>query len=129
LCSQHQNIALKIKAIQDIAGTKNPDNFIQNNTDGVIQEKLGQIQKSHVTYTEWKRVDESGKMKWKQVQTNVTKAEFVEIFTKDVKEFRAHVHRVKNQYSQMRHLRENLEDGHVLIWMDFAENFTCSALD
>lgn len=29
----------------------------------------------------------------------------------------------------MRNRRENLEDGHVLIWMDFAENFTCTALD
>jgi len=51
------------------------------------------------------------------------------MFTKDVKEFRAHVDRVKNQYSQMRRRRENLENGHVLIWMDFAENFTCTALD
>jgi len=58
-----------MKAIQDEAGTKNPDNFIQNNTDADKQEKLRQIHGSHVTFTEWKRVDESGKMRWKQVQT------------------------------------------------------------
>ena len=129
LCSRHQNIALKIKAIQIVAGTKNPDKFILTNTDEDIQDKLRQLDESHVTFTEWKRVDESGKIRWKQVQTKVTKAAFVEMFTKDVKEFRAHVDRVKNQYSQMRHRRENLQDGHVLIWMDFAENFTCAALD
>lgn len=85
LCSRHQNIALKIKAIQNVAGTKNPDNFIRKNTDEDIQENLGQINDSHVTFTEWKRVDESGKIRWKQVQTKVTKAAFVEMFTKDVK--------------------------------------------
>ena len=29
------------------------------------------------------------------------------------------VERVKNQYAEMRQLRENLDDCHVLIWMDF----------
>lgn len=88
---------MKIKAIQDVAGTKNPDNFIHKNTDADIQEKLRQIHGPHVTFTEWKRVEESGKMRWKQVQTKVTKAKFIDMFTKDVKEFRAHVDRVKNQ--------------------------------
>jgi hypothetical protein len=29
----------------------------------------------------------------------------------------------------MRQLRENLDDGNVLIWMDFAENFSCTSVD
>ena len=129
LCSRHQNIALKLKAIQEIAGTKNPDDFIAHNTDNEIYEKLQKIDKSNVTYTEWKRQDENGKMRWKQVQTVFSKDRFVAMLTEDVKLFRKHVQRVKTQYGEMRRLRENLQDSHVLVWMDFAENFTCAALD
>lgn len=121
LCSRHQNLALKIKAIQDVAGTKNPDNFIGNNSDDDIQENLRKLDKTNVTFNEWKRVEEKGKLRWKQVQTTIIKAEFVDTFTKG---FRAHVNRIKNQYSEMGHLRENLENGHVLVcFMDFAEHF------
>lgn len=48
---------------------------------------------------------------------------------KEVEEFRAHVSRVKVQYCEMKQLRENIPAGHVLIWMEFAENFTCTALE
>ena len=129
LCSRHQNIALKIKAIQEVTGTKNPDDFIAKNTDDEVQEKLQNIDKSNVTFIEWKREGDNGKLRWKQVQTVVTIENFTKMFMQDVMDFREHVNRVKNQYSQMRRLRENSNDGHVLVWMDFAENFTCAALD
>lgn len=29
----------------------------------------------------------------------------------------------------MRYLQENLDDGYVLLWMDFAENYICISLD
>lgn len=56
--------------------------------------------------------------------SDFTKEEFITLFIADVTNFRSHVDRVKNQYSQMKVLRENLEEGHALVWMDFAENFT-----
>lgn len=60
LCSRHQNIALKIKAMQDVAGTKNPDNFIRNNGDDMIQEKLRQLEQSDVKFAESNRGEENG---------------------------------------------------------------------
>ena len=66
----------------------------------------------------------------KQVQTTVQTSDFVEKFAKDVFEsILKHVERVKNQYTQMKILRGDLEDGHILFWMDYAENFTCVSLD
>lgn len=61
----------------------------------------------------------------KQVQVEIAKNEFVETFMKEVEEFRAHVQRVKAQYTEMKKLRGNLELGHVMIRMDF----TCPALE
>ena len=47
----------------------------------------------------------------------------------NIQGFREHVERVKVQYGHMRVLRENLDDGHVMVRMDFAENFTCTAIE
>ena len=121
--------SLKINAVQEVTGTKNPDDFIAKNTNDEVQEKLQNIDKSNVTFIEWKREEDNGKLRWKQVQTVVTVENFTKMFMQDVTDFREHVNRVKNQYSQVRRLRENLNDGQVLVWMDFAENFTCAALD
>jgi hypothetical protein len=71
---------------------------------------------------EWKKVSENGKFRWRQVVTR-------ERFMKDVDAFRDHVFRVKTQYTEMKRLRENLPEEHAMAWMDFAENFTCSALE
>jgi hypothetical protein len=40
-------------------------------------------------------------------------------------DFRDHVDRVQNQYSEMRKLRENLPENEIVLWMDFAEK-ACS---
>lgn len=50
-------------------------------------------------------------------------------FTKSSLEFREHVKRVNNQYAAMRNLRDNMKDGEVLVWMDFAENFNCLSVE
>ena len=57
------------------------------------------------------------------------KAEFINDFLKEHNEFKKHVERVRNQYCEMRKLRENLAEGHIVVWMDFAENYICSSMD
>jgi hypothetical protein len=44
-------------------------------------------------------------------------------------DFRDHVDRVQNQYSEMRKLRENLPENEIVLWMDFAENFLCTSVE
>lgn len=39
------------------------------------------------------------------------------------------VDRVKTQYAAVNKLKENLPPGHLIIQMDFVENFICSSID
>lgn len=53
----------------------------------------------------------------------------VDHMLKDLETFRCHVQRVQTQYREIRRLEENLPQGEVLLWMDFAENYTCASLE
>jgi len=48
---------------------------------------------------------------------------------KQICEFTEHVQRVKAQHAAISTLKENLPQGHVMIQMDFAENFACDSAD
>jgi hypothetical protein len=41
------------------------------------------------------------------------------------KAFTEHVDRVGEQYSQIKKLKENIQENEVIVQMDFAENFSC----
>ncbi|XP_063966655.1 uncharacterized protein LOC135156857 [Lytechinus pictus] len=135
LCSRHQNLLLKLKCLRrnGIKCTLNPDNFIsQNQSDeGMIENIDAQLPTSIATmiFKEWKRVCDKGKFRWKEVQTEVTRREFLNLLRASLPDFRAHVGRIAKQYKELRKLRENLKEGEVLVWMDFAENYTCSAME
>ena len=73
-------------------------------------------------------MEKSSRQRKVQMATHQKKEDFTEKM-KDVEEFMGQVFRVKTQDSEMKKLRENLPIGHVVAWMDFAENFTCSALE
>ena len=49
----------------------------------------------------------------------------MEIFKNEVAEFRAHVNRIKNQYTQLRQLKDNLPDDDIIMQMGFAEDYRC----
>lgn len=48
---------------------------------------------------------------------------FVEHLLKGLQLFRCHVQRVQSQYRETRRL------GEILLWMDFAENYTCASME
>jgi hypothetical protein len=41
------------------------------------------------------------------------------------KAFTEHVDRVGEQYSQIKKLKENIQENEFIVQMDFAENFSC----
>lgn len=47
-------------------------------------------------------------------------------FSQECKAFRQHVCLVKNQYGEIKKLRENLSENEMVVQMDFSENYTCS---
>lgn len=51
------------------------------------------------------------------------------MFQTYVAEFSEHVERVKQQYHELRTLKENLPELEMILHMDFAENLSCRSLD
>ncbi|XP_046544601.1 uncharacterized protein LOC124254795 [Haliotis rubra] len=132
LCSKHQNMALKLKSLKsfNVVSTSSPDAFIKAHTQSEIERQLSQIQLDKVTYKTWKKVTDSrGKSKMKLVDEEVAKDDFISNFLSQCTQFREHVARVQTQYAQLRFLKGNLPDSHVIIQMDFAENYLCQCLD
>ncbi|CAC5377379.1 unnamed protein product [Mytilus coruscus] len=87
------------------------------------------LESTTIKFTQWKRVPDGTKMRFKEIEETLTKADFCVKFDKDLAEFRDHVDRVHTQYSELKRLRENLPENEVLIWMDFAENFGCVSVE
>lgn len=130
LCTRHQNMARTAKVLkqQNIEVSVNPDVFVKETLDiNTIQNKVA----DSVKVPQWKRivVEDKVKDRCKQVmrivETEMTKHEFLNHVQTQRNDFEDHVDRVKTQYSQIKDLKQNLPESHVLVHMDFAENFAC----
>ena len=51
------------------------------------------------------------------------------MFLKDVADFKEHTECVANQFREVKNLKENLPNGHVIVQMDFTENYTCRSFE
>lgn len=128
LCTHHQNLHLKLKALAPRFSDR-PDTFIKDNTDAEINEKLNNLQES-VSYEEWRRVEThlpNGKLRYntRLVKVEVPVEQFKESFKIQVGKFREHAYRVTTQYSEVKRLKENLKENEGTLQMDFAQNYTC----
>ncbi len=57
---------------------------------------------------------------WQKLDSAVA---LVNIFEKHLVTFAAHHYRIRHQYQAIRNARENLQEGHVLLHIDFSENY------
>ncbi len=78
---------------------------------------------SHVLAWKMKSTDSNSLKKKKYVMS------LKKIFVDDFRAFSSHVFKVKQQFETFSKLRKNLLTSHVLAWMDYAENFTCSSVE
>lgn len=125
-------MALKIKSLlpHGEVCSKMPVVFIkQYETDEKLKEELKEKLGDEVAFKQWKKVNDGDKYRWKEVEERMPKHTFVEQLLKDLQLFRCHVQRVQSQYREIRRLRENLPVGEILLWMDFAENYTCASME
>ena len=65
----------------------------------------------------------------KIVEVESESTQFKEDMKMQTKAFTEHVDRVGEQYSQIKKLKENIQENEVIVQMDFAENFSCRSLD
>ena len=68
----------------------------------------------------------NGKKKINVVNIEMSKEDFKAKVVNSANMFCDHVKMVKIQYTEIQNLKENLPDGHVIAWLDFAENYTSS---
>ena len=133
LCTYHQNFSLKIKAMrkEGVRCSANPDVFVKEfQTDESLETVLqNDLPETEMKYKHWKKEHDGEKYRWKEREESIAKKDFIILVLKEVAEFRQHVHRVQNQYREVRRLRENLPQNEILVWMDFAENYTCSTVE
>ncbi|XP_066298277.1 uncharacterized protein [Branchiostoma lanceolatum] len=133
LCTRHQNFALKLKTLKqhNCVKTTNPDNFLQAFPDAdKVESLLSNLPPDgNIKYDEWKRVEVDGKKKMKIVTSEVETTAFCAKFKEEVPHFRQHVARANEQYSQLKTLKENLDQNHIVIQMDFAENYKVKSND
>ena len=132
LCTKHQNMALTAKTLkkEGIEVPLNPEVLVRDIPDMVsVKEKLS----DQVVVRQWKRVqiEEKGKKKFvtRVVESTLSKDEFLLHLEQQITQFKDHVARVETQYTQMRHLKKHLPPHHVIIQMDFAENYSCKSMD
>lgn len=130
LCTKHQNMSLKLKAIKQhtaLQYTNNVDTFFSKHTDDDIKESLTVIEAQQIRYSTWKKVDTGdGKKRMKVVEEEKRKEEFIDMFMGECETIRYHISLVQNQYREVKRLKENLDINEMIVQMDFAENYTCS---
>lgn len=133
LCQKHQNFALKLRCLKNykVSTVTSPDKFMDTyNTEEKLSTLLQGINMTTIRYQEWKRKKMSdGKERMRVVDLELPRGEFIEVMTKTYKDFASHIHKVIEQYKGLKHMKERLPVNHVLIQMDFSENYTCQSLE
>ena len=128
-CIHHQNMALRVQAVRKcgVKISENPENLILHIDD---MDTLLSSLPEKVPYKVWKKVElENGRTKMKIVEVESESTQFKEDMKMQTKAFTEHVDRVREQYSQIKKLKENIQENEVIVQMDFAENFSCRSLD
>lgn len=134
LCQKHQNMALALKNMKSV-GVKvptSPDEFARQLKESSINlnDIFLEISSENVKYEQWKKIEmPDGRKRTKIVEREITKEDFVTVVQTQICEFQEHVARVRLQYEALHNLKDNLPEGHAIIQMDFAENFTCSSAE
>lgn len=127
LCSYHQNIALKLAAIFPKLKPSPDAFFAERDDDGIrkcITEQLAG--KSEVVFSNWE-ISADGKKRMKCTTETKQTEDFVPLMMESVPAFRRHLERVSAQFHAVKELKQRLPDGHIVVQMDFAENFTHQA--
>lgn len=129
-CLRHQNMAFKVQTLRNHGAklSKNPENILLHEDN--LDDLFNCVQSGQVNFKIWKRVELGNKQKkMKVVEKQVGREEFIEIVKEEIIQFSSHVQRLRTQFQQLKVNKETLKPHHMIVQMDFAENFSCRSLD
>ena len=117
-----------------LINTVNPDVFKKSyTTDEKLDEVLDKIDTEEIKFSQWKRinVEKDGKntKKIKLINTAQSPAEFATNFKAEFHLFCEHAARAKEQYEQIKQLKIKMPSSLVIAQLDFAQNYSCQALE
>ena len=128
LCIKHQNMALKLKAMNI---NMSPNLFVKQYSDEGVENLLQTLPNHDIKFQVWRseeiRSSQDKLFRKVRLQTDkVNKETFVEVFEEEFQIFKAHVHRTTEQYVQLKQMRESLDPvNEVSVQMDYSENYAC----
>ena len=100
--------------------------------DEEIKEALHRISSAWVSYKSWERVSKpyNGKTitHTKLVDVKRTTGDFIASFMATMPTFRAHCAKVGAQYDALHALENKLPRDHMIVQMDYSENWNCAYL-
>jgi hypothetical protein len=106
----------------------NPESFAKE--EALDSKDLKNKLPALVKFSQWKKIEVIEKEKKKYVTRIVEiekdRQDFIDFLAA---EFKGHVNRVYKQYEEIKRLKENLLTNHLLVQMDFAENFSCKSVE
>ncbi|CAC5403394.1 unnamed protein product [Mytilus coruscus] len=80
-------------------------------------------------YDEWSRVNTDAGQRMNIVSKSSDRASFIKLFKPQLFEFKEMSIESENQYHALQDLKANLPRNHMIVQMDFAENFNCKTAD
>lgn len=110
---------LKLKALKQhttLQHANNVDTFFSKHTENEIQNTLNSIQDTEIKYSTWKKVDiGKSKRRMKVAEEIQSKEDFIEMFKGECISAPYHISLVRNQYKEIRNLKENLGRTEVVV--------------
>ena len=138
LCQTHENTGLLLKSLNSLVTTKvsvSPDTFCAKYTDeesvvALLQEVDSSVCPT-VTIRQWQSIFvlRMEKKRTKVCSSQISCVSFKEKVLQNIAVFRSHAECVKVQFLALKHLKNCLSPQSLIIQMDFAENFSCTAGD
>lgn len=132
LCQKHQNMALCLKAarLNGIRVPQSPEDYAKVLQDKTPADVINELSNEEIKLSQWKKVScKDGKKRMRVVDSNLSKEEFVSTFIKQSEDFLLHTQNIQQQYKSIADLKKMLPKNHVIVQMDFSENYSCSHSD
>lgn len=129
LCIHLQNMSLNMQAGRNlgIPVSSNPEEALSIDTTDLLNEVQDD---QEVKYKVWKKVEDEKKAKrMRVVEVTSPKSVYLPSRTSEMSAFRGHVDRLREQYKQIRALKDQLLPHEMIAQMDFSENYMCRSVD
>ena len=131
LCAKHSNMVFKLRVAKVLP--KSTTQLVRM-SDEDVKMKLKTMETTNLAYNQWLKENVKYKgntiKKIKLCKVEESKSDFIGKFMKELPSFRTHCHRISEQYTQLRILKESLQPmQEVVVQIDYAENWNCKFME